>query len=268
MGFLKHSLSKCILVSMTLTIDIGNTNIVSGIFHEDALIHHWRLVTKPENTIDDYQALFHSIFSLKRIEKESISRIVIGSVVPELTGVFRELCSLFFSNPPLLVHPDLDLGIEINIDDPYELGPDLIANGVSGYTKTGRACVIIDFGTALTFTAVSGRGIIEGVSIAPGMRTALAALSGKTALLPHVDLEVPPSVIGKNTIHSIQSGILFGYMGIVEGIVKQMKKELDSPVIIATGGMVRIIEGKTKCIDLVEPWLTLQGLRIISERNL
>ena len=252
---------------MTLTIDIGNTNIASGIFQGETLIHHWRLTTKSENTVDEFQALFHSLFSLKGIQAGAVSRIVISSVVPELTGVFKELSTLFFGTPALVVHPDLDLGIGINIDNTYELGPDLIANGVAGYDKTGKACVIIDFGTALTFTAVNGEGVIEGVSIAPGLRTALEALSGKTAQLPHVELVPPQKAIGKNTVHSIQSGILFGYVGMVEGIVSRMKTELDGPVIIATGGMVHRIEGLTKCIDCVEPWLTLQGLRIIGERN-
>ncbi len=252
---------------MLLTIDIGNTNIAFGLHDGIKWINHWRLFTNLEKTADEYSVLFKSLIAGINIDASQVKGIVFSSVVPELTDTIGRMCSSVFGFEPLIIGPFLDLGIEIDIDNPAEIGPDLIANAAAGYSKYKDNCVVVDFGTALTFTSVVKPGKIIGVTISPGLQSAMEALSANTARLPHVRFVPPPAVIGKNTINSIQSGILNGYTGLVEHIIREICKEIGGDVkIIATGGLSGIMADLCSCFNNVDPWLTLDGLRILHNR--
>lgn len=255
----------------TLCIDIGNTNFACGVHKNGAWIQHWRIRTDPKKTIDEYSVLFRSIFEQKRISPKEIRGVCIGSVVPELNETMKKLFTELVGSPPLFVHAGIHIGLDILIDNPSELGSDLIANARAGYERAGSSVVIVDFGTALTFTCVErkgNRGAIRGVSIAPGINSALSALSANTAQLPHVQLETPSSPIGTNTIASIQSGILYGYAALVEGLTERLKRELPEPVkAIATGGTSAVFSNLVDCFDEMDSWLTLDGLRILFDQN-
>lgn len=253
---------------MLLAIDIGNTNVVFGIHDGATWVAHWRIRTVREKMPDEYAVLFKEFLREQDIRLADIRRVVLSSVVPPLTGVFRELCERYVSRTPLVVGPGVRTGINIRTDNPSEVGADLIANAVAAYDRFGGNCVVVDFGTATTFSAVAEPGEFLGVAIAPGLGVAADALSGRTAQLPPVDLAPPSSAIGKNTVHSMQSGLVFGYAGLVEALVRRLRQELGGEVrVVATGGLARIIAPLTQEIDTVEIWLTLDGLRLIAQRN-
>lgn len=258
---------------MTLCIDIGNSNVACGIYHETSWKYHWRMATGVDRTHDEYELLMRNFLDADGIKRSQISHVAISSVVPGLNEPFSHAIRRLFGFAPFWVKAGVDLGLEILIDNPKELGPDLMANAVAGFQKYGKPCIVVDFGTALSFTAVdlkhgTQRGHIAGVAIAPGLGSAIKALSGNTAQLPYVTLTAPPKAIGTNTINSIQSGIIFGYVGLVENLVKRMSTELsESPAVIATGGMSDIIATQTEIFTSIDPWLTLDGLRLILERN-
>jgi type III pantothenate kinase len=252
---------------MLLAIDIGNSNIAVGIF-ENSWIEHWRIYTEAKRTADEYGILLQNLFLKADIDTTSIREIVISSVVPELAPVFetavRDLCDV----EPFLVRP----GIQTNLNPdsiPGEMGADLIANAAAAHDKfPSSPCMIIDFGTALTFTTVSAAGDVLGVAIAPGVGSALGALSSNTAQLPHVDIKIPESVLGRNTIHSIQAGVVFGYTGLVKSLIDETEKEIgESLQVIATGGFSHVIAPKMPRIDAFEPWHTLDGLRLLYHIN-
>jgi len=246
---------------MLLAIDIGNSNIAFGIYHKDGWKGHWRLNTIANKTSDEYEVLFKSLLP----NTGHIKRVVVSSVVPSLKHTFDRMIRRMFGFQPMFVHPGLVTGLRVLIDNPHEIGPDLLANAVAGYHKFGSSCIIVDFGTALSVTVVGQDGDILGVSIAPGLESAMKALSGNTAQLPFVELSAPASVIGKNTIHAIQSGIVFGYVGLVESLVDRIKKELSQDMkVVATGGLAEVIATHTGVFDELEPWLTLDGLRLIA----
>ena len=246
---------------MLLAIDIGNSNIAFGIYHKDGWQGHWRLNTIANKTSDEYEVLFKSLLP----NTGHIKRVVVSSVVPSLKHTFDRMIRRMFGFQPMFVHPGLVTGLRVLIDNPHEIGPDLLANAVAGYHKFGSSCIIVDFGTALSVTVVGQDGDILGVSIAPGLESAMKALSGNTAQLPFVELSAPASVIGKNTIHAIQSGIVFGYVGLVESLVDRIKKELSQDMkVVATGGLAEVIATHTGVFDELEPWLTLDGLRLIA----
>jgi type III pantothenate kinase len=253
---------------MLLCIDIGNTNIVLGLWNDNKWAAHWRIRTAREQMPDEYFVLLQALLRETGHTMANINRAAIGSVVPPLTTVFADLFQRYASVEPLVVGPGVRTGLRIRIDNPVELGADLVANAVAAFDRFHSACIVVDFGTATTFSAVSDNGDFLGVSIALGLGVAAEALATRTAQLPRVSLAPPPAAIGKNTIHSMQSGLILGYVGLVEGLIRRIRSELGGQAqVIATGGLSETLAPLTDEIALVDPWLTLEGLRIISQRN-
>jgi type III pantothenate kinase len=253
---------------MLLCVDIGNTNIKLGLYNGDKLVSHWRIFTDPSKLSDEYAVLLLSLFASENIKNEMIDGCAISSVVPDLTIAFRDLVKRHLGLEPVIVGSVKRPVIHINTDNPAEVGPDLIANAVGAISLYGAPVIIIGFGTATTFSAISANGDFEGVAIAPGIGTGAESLFKAGAKLPAVDLHKPDHVIGKNTILSLQSGLIYGFAGLVEGLVARMKKELGGNArVVATGGLADLIAGEVTCIDAVDPELTLLGVRIIYEKN-
>ena len=247
---------------MLLVIDIGNTNIVFGAFKDNEWQHHWRIQTDHRKTADEYEVIFRSLLTAGNICRPHISKIILSSVVPSLLRPFNEMLEVLFENAKIIVlNPNIYEKLPIKILNPYEIGTDLVANAVAAYHSYGKLTMIIDFGTALTFTTIGAESEIKGVAIAPGLETAVNALAGKTAQLPQIHLTPPPSVLGENTVHAIQSGIVFGYTGLVDAVIERTQEELKEKItVVATGGLSSIITPLTKNIQHTEPMLTLQGL--------
>ena len=253
---------------MLLAIDAGNTNIVFGVYEEDRWIQRWRIRTVPDKMPDEYGVLFRDLLDRERIDIGRVDRAVMGSVVPPLTDNLVKMVYQLIQKKPMVLSSGIRTGIRIRTDNPVELGSDLVANAVAAYTHFQGNCIVVDFGTALTFTAVQEPGDLLGVAIAPGLVSAADALSRRTAQLPLVQLVPPKSAIGRNTVQSIQSGILFGYVGMVEGLIDRIRRELVGEVkVIATGDFAESIASLTDYFNVIEPWLTLEGLRIIADRN-
>ncbi len=253
---------------MLLAVDIGNTNVVVGVYDGTAWRHQWRIRTVRDKMADEYGVLFRGLLREADLTLEAFERIVVASVVPPLTGRLEEMLAKETPVTPLIITHEVDTGLTFTVKDASEVGADLLANAVAAYTREQRACVVVDFGTATTFTAVSDEAVFLGVAIAPGMNLAAAALSGGTAQLPQVRLVSPPSAIGTNTIHAIQSGVLFGYVGLVEQLIGLFQDEMGSEVpVIATGGLADVIAPLTDRFSSIDSWLTLDGIRLIGERN-
>ncbi len=254
---------------MLLCVDIGNTNVVYGLWGDGRWMAHWRVRTVRDQMADEYAMLLKALLADGKFDLALINRVVIASVVPPLTPVFMDLMQRYLHTTPLVVGPGVRSGLRIRIDNPAELGADLVADAVAAFHRAQRACIVVDFGTATTFSAISDEGDFLGVAIAPGLGVAAEALSSRTAQLPRVSLMAPASVIGKNTPHSMQAGLVYGYLGLVEGLVGRIRSELGGKAyVIATGGLSSTLAPLTKLIDSIDPWLTLEGLRLISERNL
>lgn len=253
---------------MLLVIDVGNTNIVFGLYQKKELIIHWRIETDKERTEDEYAVLLKGLLSLHDLKFEDIKDVVISCVVPPLSPIIENLCRKYFSVVPLAIGPGIKTGIPILYDNPKEVGADRIVNAVAAYEKYGGPLIVVDFGTATTFDAVSQKGEYLGGVIAPGIGISMEALFEKTAKLPKVELVMPDTVIGRDTVSSMQSGAIYGYAGLVDRIVEEMKKELGEKVyVVATGGLVELIAPQSKTIKEVNPFITLEGLRIIFEKN-
>jgi len=253
---------------MLLCIDIGNTNIKLGLYQGEELVTHWRIYTNEKKLADEYAVLLLSLFESENIKNDAIDGCAISSVVPDLTIAFRDLVRRHLCLEPVIVGNVKRPVIHINASNPKEVGPDLIANAVGAVALYGAPCIVIGFGTATTFSAISTNGDFEGVAIAPGIITAASSLFEAGAMLPVVDLHKPEKVIGKNTILSLQSGLIYGFAGLVEGLCTRIKAELGGDVkVVATGGLARLIADEVTCIDAVKPELTLLGLRIIYEKN-
>jgi type III pantothenate kinase len=253
---------------MLLAIDIGNTNIAFGIHTEGEWKAHWRIRTVPDQMPDEYAALFRELFRDGGFGIADVDQAVLSSVVPPVTDALSRMLEQRMQKPPIIVGPGVRTGIRIRTDNPSEVGADLVANAVAAYARYGQNCIVVDFGTALTFTAVASPGDLLGVAIAPGLNAAAAALSSNTAQLPRVQLAPPPTAIGRNTVHSIQSGVVFGYIGLVEALITRMRTEMDGQALaVATGGLARVLAPLSTEFTAIEPWLTLDGLRIIAERN-
>ncbi len=255
--------------NMLLVVDMGNTNIKYGVFSGQKLVASFRVSSSRVQTADEYGAMLVGLLSDSGIKKEDINGIIISSVTPALNYTVCHMCKYFFGITPLLVGPGVKTGLNIRTENAKEVGADIIANSVSAFNKYGGPIVVIDFGTATTFDVISSKCELLGVVIAPGIKTALEGLSTKTAQLPMIELEAPKTVIGKNTVHCMQSGIIFGFVGLVENIVKKIKKELkvDDLQVIATGGLGEIIAKETTVISVVDRTLTLDGLRYIYDLN-
>ncbi|MQG21706.1 MAG: type III pantothenate kinase [SAR202 cluster bacterium] len=254
---------------MLLAIDIGNTTLTSGVFSDGDLQATWRLSTDAQRTSTEYGIQVLSILKQNDISIPSIEHAVISSVVPPLTAPIQQLCREQLGCDPLVIEPGVRTGIRILTDNPKEVGADRIVNAAAAHQLHTGTKIIIDFGTATTIDVVSGDGDYVGGSIAPGIEVSMEALHSRAAKLPRIELKFPPSAVGKNTIHAMQSGLMFGYMGLIEGIVKRMLKELDSvsTQVIATGGLASIISVEADFIDVVENDLTLYGMHYIHTLN-
>lgn len=252
---------------MLLAIDIGNTNVVVGLFHGDQILTSWRLATERTRMPDEWWAILSTLADKDQIDLTALHGTILSSVVPRLTPVFVELCQRRLRHEPVIVNSQLDFGIKIEIGDPREVGADRLANTVAAFTRHGGPAVVVDFGTGTNFDVVSAEGSYIGGAIAPGLTLALEALTSRAARLSAVELVVPDHAIGRDTIASVQSGTVLGYIGLIEGLLTRIGRELGTrPYVIATGGLGGVIAPHTSAIDTYEPDLTLVGLRIIFER--
>jgi len=253
---------------MLLTIDIGNTNIIGGVFDGDRLLAHWRVATDYARTADEYGITFFDALSTRRAEPKAVHAVVLSSVVPPLTPVFSKMSQNYFHSVPLVVSSDLDTGLTFCFDQPKEVGSDRIVNAAAAYARYGGPVIIVDFGTAITFCVVTEHGKYLGGAIAPGVRISADSLTQRAAKLPTVELILPKEVIGKNTAESMQSGIINGFAGMVDGLVRRITVSLGKECrVIATGGQAALIAPVSETITEVRDLLTLEGLQLIYRKN-
>ncbi|MDW8481777.1 MAG: type III pantothenate kinase [Meiothermus sp.] len=253
---------------MLMAIDIGNTNITLGLYQGEELGPRWRIATDPQRTADEYGVLLLSLLAASGHKASQVSAAVMASVVPPLTGTLVQAVQSYLGQKPLVVDSSVKTGVRVRYDDPSQVGADRIVDAAAVHKLYGGPACVVDFGTATTFDAITAEGDYLGGAIAPGIGIAAEALFQRAAKLPKVELRRPPAAIGRNTVHSMQSGLLFGYVGLVEGMVARFRAELGPQMkVIATGGLAELIARETPVIEIIAPWLTLDGLRIIWEMN-
>ena len=253
---------------MLLVIDVGNTNMVIGVYAGDELLEHWRIMTNHDKTEDEYGILFKQLLADRDLNFAQIEDVIISSVVPPIMQAIEDMVVKYLEINPLIVKSTLASGLEIKIDNPRELGADRVVNAIAGIEEYGFPLVIVDFGTATTFCAIDSEGAYVGGAIAPGIQISTEALFAWAAKLPRIELVKPARAIGTNTVEAMQSGIIYGYIGQLDGMVRRMKRELggEEVKVIATGGLARQIAGETGIVDVVDEFLTLKGLRLIYDR--
>jgi type III pantothenate kinase len=251
-----------------LAIDVGNTNTVLGAFEGATLRQHWRIETSQTRTADEYGILVRQLFAVTSLDPSRVTAVVVSSVVPPLAMTLEGMCQRYFGVKPLFVGPGVKTGMPILYENPREVGADRVVNAVAAYDRHHTGLVVVDFGTATTFDAVSPKGEYLGGAICPGIAISMEALFRHASKLPRVEFARPPAVVGRNTVASIQSGLVYGYVGLVDGICARMAEELGfQPKVVATGGLAPLVAGVSKAISEVDEHLTLDGLRIVHERN-
>jgi type III pantothenate kinase len=259
---------------MLLALDVGNTNTVLGLYRLDTetpeLAGHWRVATHRSQTVDEYGVLFVNLFEMHGLAPSQVTHIIIASVVPPVDSTLRRVCETYFHIDPMFVEPGIKTGMKMLIDNPTELGADRIADAIAAFERYGGPCIVVDFGTATKFEVISAKGEYLGGAIAPGLGLSADALFSRAARLTRVDIKRPPKVIGTNTVGHLQSGLYFGYIGLVDGILERILKELggdQKPRIVATGGLARMVSEDSRYITEIDELLTVEGLRILFERN-
>jgi type III pantothenate kinase len=256
------------MARMLLTIDVGNTNTVLGVFRGEELIANWRLTTARLQTVDEYGVLTRNLFTLAGLDGASISGVIISSVVPPVNWTIGEMARIYFGHKALFVEPGIKTGMAVLVDNPLEVGADRIVNGVAAFHKYGGPCIVVDFGTAITFDVISARGEYLGGVIAPGLGISSEALFARAAKLPRVEIKDPGKVIGTNTVTHMQSGLYYGAIDMVDGILTRMKAELKTQAtVVATGGQAKLVASGSKQIQHTDEFLTLMGLRLIWDKN-
>jgi type III pantothenate kinase len=257
---------------MLLAIDVGNTNTVLGLYKLEGakpeLAAHWRVTTHRSQTADEYGVFFVNLFEMNKLSPSQVSHIIISSVVPPVESTLRQVCKSYFHTQPLFVEPGIKTGMPVLVDNPAELGADRLVNAIAAFERYGGPCIVVDFGTATTFDVISAKGEYLGGAIAPGLGLSADALFSRAARLSRVDIKRPEKVIGTNTVTHLQSGLYYGYIGLVDGILERMVAELGAPArVIATGGLARQISEDSRYISEIDDMLTLDGLLILYERN-
>ena len=251
-----------------LAIDVGNTHTVIGVYEGEKLVRHWRVLSDPGRTADEYGVLLWNLYHASELPIPKRSDIIVCSVVPPMTKVVEDLCRDYFHTEPLVVGPGVKTGMPILYDNPKEVGADRIVNAVAAYERYRTTCIVVDFGTATTFDCVSGKGEYLGGVITPGLGISLDALVTRTAKLPKVELVRPPKVVGKNTVHAMQAGVVYGYVALVDGLVGRIREEIGAEArVIATGGFATMLAPESTTIETFDEFLTLEGLRLIHRRN-
>lgn len=253
---------------MIFVLDVGNTNTVLGVYQGDDLKYHWRVETSRNKTEDEYGMVIKSLLQHEGLSFDQFDGIIISSVVPPIMFALERMCKKYFGVKPLIVGPGIKTGLDIKYENPREVGADRIVNAVAGIHEFGSPLIIVDFGTATTYCYINEEKQYMGGAIAPGINISTEALYSRAAKLPRIEITRPESIIGKNTVSSMQAGILYGYVGQVEGIVARIKEQSKvEPLVIATGGLATLIANESTAIDIVDPFLTLKGLQLIYKRN-